>query len=50
MIQFDRLGGMIPEDQITELRHLFSNHSLQHCKLVSAGSYLWTLHEEMQKA
>ena len=39
-IQFDKLVGMIPEDQIMELRHLFSNHSLQHCKLVSAGSYL----------
>jgi hypothetical protein len=47
-IQFDRLAGVIPEDQLTELRHLVSNHSLQRCKLVTAGSYLCNLFEETQ--
>ena len=31
-----------------ELRNLYSNHSLQRRKLVSAGSYLKTLREETQ--
>ena len=39
---------MISEDQIMELRNLFSNHSLQRRKLVLAESYLKTLHEETQ--
>ena len=47
-IKFDKLVSVIPEDQIMELRNLFSNHSLQHHKLVLAGSYLKALHEETQ--
>ena len=48
MIQFNRLAGVILEDQLMELRHLVSNHSLQHHKLVTVGSYLRNLFEEMQ--
>jgi hypothetical protein len=42
-IHFDRLVGVIPEEQLMELRHLVSNHSLQHCQLVTVGSYLQSL-------
>ena len=47
-IEFDKLVGVISEGQIMELRNLYSNHSLQRRKLVSAGSYLKTLHKETQ--
>ena len=47
-IEFDKLVGVISEGQIMELRNLYSNHSLQRRKLVSAGSYLKTLCEETQ--
>ena len=47
-IEFDKLVGVISEGQIMELRNLYSNHSLQLHKLVLAGSYLKTLHEETQ--
>ena len=48
-IRFDKLAELVPEDQIMDLRRLVSNHSLQRRKLVTAGSYLRSLHEETQK-
>jgi hypothetical protein len=42
-IHFERLIGVIPEEQVMELRRLVSNHSLQRRQLVSAGSYLQSL-------
>ena len=47
-IEFDKLVGVISKGQIMELQNLYSNHSLQHRKLVLAGSYLKTLREETQ--
>ena len=46
MIQFDRLGGLIPEEQIVELRRLVSFQGLQKQKLAAVGSYLTTLRDE----
>src|SRR3984893_5607501 len=45
-IQFDRLGGLIPEEQIVELRQLVSFQGLQKQKLATVGSYLTTLCDE----
>src|ERR1700730_7443212 len=45
-IRFDRLGGLIPEEQIVELHRLVSFHGLQKQKLATVGSYLTTLCDE----
>jgi hypothetical protein len=45
-IQFDRLKGVLPAEQLSELRRLISHHGIQRQKLVSAGSALNELREE----
>ena len=46
-IRLDRLGGLIPEEQIVELHRLVSFQGLQKQKLATVGSYLTTLCDEI---
>jgi len=45
-IRFDRLEGILPVEQLSELRRLISHHGLQRRKLVFAGSSLNELRNE----
>jgi hypothetical protein len=45
-IRFDRLEGVLPTEQLSELRRLISHHGLQRRQLVSAGSALNELRAE----
>ena len=45
-IRFDRLEGVIPADQLAELRRLISHSRLQRRELISAGSAITELRNE----